>query len=120
MTRYIDADALMEDLRIAKPITETEAVAFRFAYLKVKDAPTADVVTVVPGKWLHDSTGANYCSECGMYPYDDGKYHMVWHADYCPNCGARMEEEGTRYPEWRTGELNFFQNCGAKMDGENE
>ena len=45
--RLIDADALMEDLRIAKPITETEAVAFRFAYLKVKDAPAVDAVPVV-------------------------------------------------------------------------
>lgn len=44
------------------------------------------------GYWEHDETGANFCSVCDKYPYDDGEYHLIWHTDYCPHCGAKMEE----------------------------
>ena len=87
MPRYIDADALMEDLRIVKPITETEAVAFRFAYCKVKDAPTADVQEVRHGKWLEVKECPSFytCSKCGGF----GSKAL----NYCPMCGARMDAE---------------------------
>ncbi len=45
------------------------------------------------GRWIHDETGANYCSECNEYPYDDGEFHLVWHTNYCPHCGAKMDGE---------------------------
>lgn len=58
--------------------------------------PKVDAVPVRHGHWEHDGTGANFCSACGEYPYDDGEYHLVWHTNYCPHCGAKMdEEEGT-------------------------
>lgn len=45
------------------------------------------------GHWIMDETGAEYCSECGKYPFDDGIHHIAgWHSDYCPHCGAKMEE----------------------------
>ena len=46
------------------------------------------------GRWIKDSSGAEFCSECNQYPYDDGEYHITnWHSCYCPNCGAKMDEE---------------------------
>ena len=43
------------------------------------------------GRWIKDSSGAEFCSECNQYPYDDGEYHITnWHSRYCPNCGAKM------------------------------
>lgn len=45
------------------------------------------------GRWITDDTGAEYCSNCHEYPYDDGEYYIAnWHSNYCPNCGARMDE----------------------------
>lgn len=49
-----------------------------------------DAESVRHGHWEHDETGANFCSVCNEYPYDDGEYHLVWHTDYCPICGADM------------------------------
>ena len=51
-----------------------------------------EVDYVVHGHWEHDEAGANFCSVCDMYPYDDGEYHLVWHTDYCPHCGTKMDE----------------------------
>ena len=50
-----------------------------------------DLEEVRHGHWIKDDTGAEYCSNCHEYPYDDGEYHIVnWHSDYCPHCGADM------------------------------
>ena len=57
--------------------------------------PRVDAVPVRHGHWKHDETGANFCSVCNEFPYDDGEYHLVWHKDYCPYCGAKMDEEET-------------------------
>jgi len=57
----------------------------------VNDLKTQGYEPVKHGKWIMDRTGAEYCSECGKYPFDDGEYHIVgWHSDYCPHCGAKM------------------------------
>ena len=45
------------------------------------------------GCWIKDSSGAEFCSECNQYPYDDGEYHIAnWHSRYCPHCGAKMDD----------------------------
>ena len=52
-----------------------------------------DTQEVRHGHWIKDDTGAEYCSNCHEYPYDDGEYHITnWHSNYCPHCGARMDE----------------------------
>lgn len=62
--------------------------------LALNRLPSADVVKVRHGHWLLDSSGAEFCSECGEYPFDDGEYHISgWLSKYCPNCGARMDGE---------------------------
>lgn len=52
----------------------------------VEDIPTADVATVVHGRWMpfHSEAAGDiqYCSACEIG--FDAK------TDYCPNCGAKM------------------------------
>lgn len=61
---------------------------------ELEELPTADVEPVRHGRWLLDSSGAEFCSECGEYPFDDGEYHISgWSSKYCPNCGAKMDKE---------------------------
>lgn len=94
MSRYINADALMEDLRIVKPITETEAVAFRFAYCKVKDAPTADVRENVHAHWeaINDVRHPYRCSNCGSeFDVETMMLRPLW--NFCPICGADTRGE---------------------------
>ena len=56
----------------------------------IKEAPAADVVPVVHGRWIHKGQrihlGVNWwaCSVCGD---ESGAQWMR----YCPNCGARMD-----------------------------
>lgn len=64
------------------------------------EMPSADVVEVRHGHWLLDSSGAEFCSECGEYPFDDGEYHISgWSSKYCPNCGAKMDKGVARRKE---------------------
>lgn len=58
------------------------------------DAPAADVVEVVHGKWNEDEHPfCNVCMECGLVidrtctKLNSGKLN------YCPNCGAKMDGE---------------------------
>ena len=87
MSRYIDADALMEEL-----------LDSGWEY-KVDQQPTADVRPNVRGEWIEPnrddvvSYGPGYkgCSNCGK---------AVWLGkwmNFCPNCGADMrgEADGT-------------------------
>ena len=58
----------------------------------IKALPSADPERKT-GKWMVDKYGAEYCSECGKHPYNDGEYYVSgWWTEFCPNCGARMEE----------------------------
>jgi hypothetical protein len=59
----------------------------------IKDAPTADVVEVVHGKWMFNRHQAPneksyYCSLCAEGESDYGR------DNYCPNCGAKMDGKG--------------------------
>ena len=60
-----------------------------------KEIPTmsGEIFLKVSAHWIKDDTGAEYCSNCHEYPYDDGEYHITnWHSNYCPNCGAKMDQ----------------------------
>lgn len=105
MSRYIDADALLKDLKeeleIDSPmLNEVENKwinkGIRIAIKDVKRFPTADVVEVRHGHWiehiekpdwLEDDVEVFYnCSECGTS-------HWSITPPFCPNCGAKMDGE---------------------------
>ena len=105
MSRYIDADALIEELQHCSYETWSKDInrAWWAQAVKVKDnivncikrQPTADVVEVRHGKWIKVMNHKE-CSRCGNNaPYKKIKagYHLQDLAKYCPNCGAKMDGE---------------------------
>ena len=85
--RYIDADALIDNLNRFAP----EHFNALINQLILKQ-PTADVKPVVSGKWRKiDKLGRIVkCSKCGntlaLYGVNTGRGD----ANFCPNCGADM------------------------------
>lgn len=87
----IDKDYFVSVKEVLNITAETGALETQ---ARVRELPPADVVEVRHGHWLLDSSGAEFCSECGEYPFDDGEYHISgWSSKYCPNCGAKMDGE---------------------------
>lgn len=94
MARYIDADALIEQMEAdAEHIDDYIVKMSLYSTINdVKNAPTADVVERKKGEWLFNPSEAiemmftkPKCSECGFESADGG--------NYCPNCGADMRKE---------------------------
>ena len=106
MSRYIDADALKNDLySIIKAdcgYTADALAGLMIAERVIDNAPTADVVPVVHGRWerigIRDRKGLQIypcCSACGMVC---AAYRSEWEGlrgawKFCPNCGARMDAD---------------------------
>lgn len=97
--RLIDADKLRERMyhdafEVDSDLQKWDAgcwIRYRMFENAIDDVPTIDAELVRHGKWIMDWTRAEYCSECGEYPFDDGMHHIAgWHSDYCPHCGAKM------------------------------
>jgi rubrerythrin len=94
MSRYIDADKLINPDNIIVMQDETGIDEFPYTYtnaVKVETilkAPTADVVEVRHGEWTKSSPYNRFmnCSVCGF-----GQDHTTF--KYCPNCGAKMDGE---------------------------
>lgn len=82
MPRYIDADALLNDITPGK-IISSNSVRY-----KIITAPTADVQEMKHGHWeFRGNEIISYCSICGDSPPLGYEYL------YCPNCGAKMDEK---------------------------
>ena len=103
MPRYIDADALKDELELADFETDSrmfggQTVLFKDSVFKIVDsAPTIspDEVRGV-GEWICDPISAVspveewYCNICKQpAPMGYGKAYV--RTNYCPNCGATME-----------------------------
>ena len=50
----------------------------------IEDAPAANVVPVVHGRWVFGGDGCVICSECNEEESNNN------HRNFCPNCGAKM------------------------------
>lgn len=86
MTRYIDADALIEAMtKFSNAIGEDMTHAIFYAHI----APTVDAVPVKRGKWIESDEYDEYrgrlyrCSNCNTFVVSDFD-------NYCPYCGADM------------------------------
>lgn len=58
------------------------------------EAPAADVVEVVHGRWIEKGYEGimTYCSEClHRAPFNNHQELIL--SNYCPNCGAKMDGE---------------------------
>ena len=100
MSRYIDKDKLLEKvhaLELPHPYGGEYHIDIIHAY-DVRNAPTADVVEVRHGYWVHNEDHNAYeseyfCSEC----LADGS-NDISRENYCYNCGAKMDggiDDGT-------------------------
>lgn len=106
MSRYIDADELIEIFKILKwdascsivedmPTADVVPMDFHNKVLEVEIKKQENLVNVVHGRWIEDrlctinggTYGVRRCSVCEDYYQDVG---YGW--NYCPNCGARMDE----------------------------
>ena len=101
MSRYIDADKLIERLLKLKVVTDDMygmgiARGIERAETAIEMQPTADVVEVRHGRWIRVessdmATGiANKCSECDKMRYGS------WLPPYCSICGAKMDGERSK------------------------
>ena len=89
MAEYVTKEQVIDWYR---PYGQTdEPIPFETLVSDLRDMKTADVATVLHGRWLqkkHKIFGNAYdyvCSECGC-DYALAEYN------YCPNCGAKMEK----------------------------
>ena len=85
MPRYIDADALLEEIPPGK-IVLSSSVRY-----KIVTAPTADVQKVRHGTWVVSGIFDDFlkCSVCGS----DCVMFIASVFNYCPCCGAIMDEK---------------------------
>ena len=89
MTRYIDADALIEAMtKFSNATGEDMTHGIFYAHI----APTIDAVPVRYGKWITEEClpGVAVCSICGHEIRGIG----CQYTKYCDECGSRMDENG--------------------------
>lgn len=96
MAEYIDKEMALSLVQPDAPEDEKSTVTIATAKKLVRSiiyrTPTADVATVVHGRWIEQEKytfGVMYdCSICGSRILDNGH---SW--NYCPSCGAKMDEK---------------------------
>lgn len=109
MARYIDADALLEELDLIEMNTQSSIkqgdknyklyqkgilLGLNWCRNIIYEIPTADVAEVRHGKWVHTDyamhwLGKDECSECTYHTSDRDD---LSHFNFCPNCGAKMDK----------------------------
>lgn len=98
MARYIDADALTNEILKEYGIDpfyyadindRLKAYTDSLILERVNSIPTADVKPVVHAHW-EEWIGDTKCTSCGFICGDD---YYLGSKNYCPNCGAKMDEE---------------------------
>ena len=99
MARYIDADALREE--VIEEISQNNLNnLFRYAFIDedfvamIDDSPTANVAEVRHGQWLPIEDDVIFkCSLCDCEVSTSWDYEEDDMFSYCPCCGARMDGE---------------------------
>lgn len=104
MAEYIEREALLYEMENLKPINWTNSEAENRADIEygvyremIKLQPSADVVEVVHGEWVH------------IKDYGGGKC-----LGHCSVCWAPQEADN---PSALKGNFRYCRWCGAKMDG---
>lgn len=105
MARYIDADALLEELNFIEPDEEwyeSDHAVWLDCRMDVIHAPTADVAEVKHGEWIYHECVSSYdgatsgysCSECCAFVDEEIFELDEFHKKHCGNCGAKMDGNG--------------------------
>lgn len=90
MAEYIEREALLVKLREAVSHKGMGAAIAGVLIRYIESIPTADVVEVVHGRWMHEeclgvvSLNGYECSRC--------RKNNRRATNYCPNCGAHMKD----------------------------
>lgn len=104
MAEYFEREALRKEVEriyqkhFAKSREKFIQDTFKAMFKRIDNAPAADVVPVVHGRWEHLEDGwfdLWKCSACGdewTFEYDPTDSETK--VNYCPNCGARMDGDG--------------------------
>ena len=114
MARYIDADALIEELRkkqqmhspsMSKIANEAIDLGLSLAMRTVREAPTADVEEVKNGRWVRNERNIPKMREfhqkgIALAMKESSIFYTCsccanWGSLYmkrCPECGAKMDE----------------------------
>lgn len=90
MSRYIDADVLIENLK--NDITGKNLIDLYNLDGFINAQPTVDAVHFTHGKWIWDDEGY-HCSECWYHAQGNTLECMTGEFEYCPRCGAQMGKE---------------------------
>ena len=92
MSRYIDADAFIEWLKMTRKMLtndgEREVITGTKVSELVANFPTAEVAELKRGRWekIYKQPHLMRCSVCGSTSVEVNY-------NYCPNCGAKMQGE---------------------------
>lgn len=88
MSRYINADKVLDDIKDLDETEFADGTIFREeAIWFIKNAPTVDVQEVKHGHWI-DTT-----AYCGEFTCSVCKETCVTNKyKYCPYCGTKMDE----------------------------
>lgn len=106
MSRLINADALLEELKqsydwllkiyesipfeVEKRVCSAEIATFNEIELRIKEAPTIEAEPVRHGEWVDGMPYTNshwrVCSECHR-----SADHPAGGHEYCGHCGAKMD-----------------------------
>ena len=108
MAEYIEREEL---LRIEKLLdtevlraSKTASNIYDQILYDIENFPAADVVPVVHGKWIDKGWDGDFSWRI------DGRGNS-WHIFECSNCGSKL---------CGVPKTKFCQNCGARMDLEDE
>lgn len=91
MSRWIDADALIDRLDYCVKEGMGSTIAFTFKHM-VEDAPTIEPKR---GEWIEhrDNNGKTIlwqCSECGLVIFSETETDRLVNHKWCSRCGADM------------------------------
>jgi hypothetical protein len=102
MARYIDADKLLENLKLqyGEDLGWQCTINMSDVGMMIEDAPTADVVEVKHGEWIKPQFvgrrgfyGLKDCA-CGICKKEYAIEESCDFLNYCPFCGAKMDGGG--------------------------
>lgn len=93
MSRYIDADKLMDNIKkwLTADSTESRLVDIDdiavSTLMEIEEAPTVDVQPVIHAKWVKSDVPNSFLAKCTNCGFDAGARSFK----YCPMCSAKMD-----------------------------